>query len=159
MPQPFGFMFAFSRSSMASSGAADAALALAVLERERARMSLEDLRSWVAQRHWVGSLQVPDVGQTMTWEMAYTSRHNALLEAHSLLEEVRDLLQQNQPAAALHRLLEELGSEQADSEQAEEEELDNDPEVFGQQLLESVQFSATAPPLPFSGRCFRLDDA
>ncbi len=148
-------MFAFSRSSMASSGAADAALALAVLERERAGMSLEDLRSWVAQRHWVGSLQVPDVGQTMTWEMAYTSRHNALLEAHSLLEEVRDLLQQNQPAAALQRLLEEFGSEQADaSEQAEEEELDNDPE----QLLESVQFSAAAPqPLPFSGRCFRLD--
>ena len=146
---------------MASSGAADAALALAVLERERARMSLQDLHSWVAQRHFVGSLQVPGVGQTMTWEMAYTSRHNALLEAHSLLEEVRDLLQQNQPAAALQRLLEEVGSEQADaSEQAEEEELDDDPEVFGQQLLESVQFSATAPqPLPFSGRCFRLDDA
>ena len=144
---------------MASSGAADAALALAVLERERARMSLQDLHSWVAQRHFVGSLQVPDVGQTMTWEMAYTSRHNALLDAHSLLEEVRDLLQQNQPAAALQRLLEEFGSEQADaSEQAEEEELDDDPEVFGQQLLESVQFSATAPqPLPFSGRCFRLD--
>ena len=146
---------------MASSGAADAALALAVLERERARMSLEDLRSWVAQRHFVGSLQVPEVGQTMTWEMAYTSRHNALLDAHSLLEEVRDLLQQNQPAAALQRLLEEVGSEQADaSEQAEEEELDDDPELFGQQLLESVQFSATAPqPLPFSGRCFRLDNA
>ena len=140
---------------MASSGAADAALALAVLERERARMSLEDLRSWVAQRHWVGSLQVP-VGRPMTWETAYRSRHNALLDAHSLLEEVRDLLQQNQPAAALHRLLEELGSEQAD-EQAEEEELDDDPEVFGQQLLESVQFSATPQPLPFSGRCFRLD--
>ena len=150
---------------MASSGAADAALASAVLERERARMSLEDLRSWVAQRHFVGSLQVPEVGQTMTWEMAYTMRHNALLEAHSVLEEVRDLLQQNQPAAALQRLLEEVGSEQADaSEQAEEEELDDDPEVplhsqvLRQQLLESVQFSATAPqPLPFSGRCFRLD--
>ena len=126
-------------------------------------MSLEDLRSWVAQRHLVGSLQVPDVGQTMTWEMAYTSRHNALLEAHSVLEEVRDLLQQNQPAAALQRLLEEVGDA---SEQAEEEELDDDPEVplhsqvLRQQLLESVQFSATAPqPLPFSGRSFRLDDA
>ena len=121
---PFGSSSHFSRSSMASSGAADAALAAAVLERERARMSLEDLRSWVAQRHFVGSLQVPDVGQTMTWEMAYTSRHNALLEAHSLLEEVRDLLQQNQPAAALQRLLEEVGDA---SEQAEEEELDDDP--------------------------------
>ncbi len=141
---------------MASSGATDAALALAVLERERARMSLEDLRSWVAQRHWVGSLQVP-VGRPMTWETAYRSRHNALLDAQSLLEEVRDLLRQNQPAAALERLLDELESEPAASEQAEEEELDDDSEVFGQQLLESVQFSATAPPLPFSGRCFRLD--
>ena len=146
---------------MASSGDG-AALASAVLERERARMLLEDLRSWVAQRHWVGSLQVP-VGRPMTWETAYRSRHNALLDAQSLLEEVRDLLRQNQPAAALERLLDELeseqaASEQAASEQAEEEELDDDPEVFGQQLLESVQFSATAPqPLPFSGRCFRLD--
>ena len=69
LPQPFWFIVAFSRSSMASSGAADAALAAAVLERERARMSLEDLRSWVAQRHFVGSLQVPQIGQTMTWEM------------------------------------------------------------------------------------------
>ena len=148
---------------MASSGAADAALASAVLERERARMSLEDLRSWVAQRHFVGSLQVPQVGQTMTWEMAYSMRHNALLEAHSVLEEVRDLLQQNEPAAALQRLLEEVGDAR---EQAEEEELDDDPEVplhsqvLRQQLLESVQFSATAPqPLPFSGRCFRLGNA
>ena len=91
----------------------------------------------------MGSLHVP----------AYTSRHNALLEAHSVLEEVRDLLQQNQPAAALQRLLEEVGDA---SEQAEEEELDDDPEVLGQQLLESVQL--LAPPLqPFSGRCFWLD--
>ena len=44
-----------------------------------------------------------------------------------------------------------------EQEQSEEEELDDDPEVLEQQLLESVQFSA--PPLPFSGRCFRLDDA
>ncbi len=71
------------------------------------------------------------------------------------------MLQQNQPAAALQRLLEEVGDA---SEQVEEEELDDDPEVplhsqvLRQQLLESVQFSATAPqPLPFSGRCFRLD--
>ena len=165
LPQPFRFIVAFfpQLATMASSGASDAALASAVLERERARMSLEDVRSWVAQRHFVGSLQVPEVGQTMTWEMAYRMRHNALLEAHSALEEVRDLLQQNEPAAALERVLEEVGDD-ANQEQAEEEELDDDPElplhsqVLRQQLLESVQLPATAPqPLPFSGRCFRLD--
>ena len=62
LPQPFRFIVAFfpQLATMASSGAsaADAALASAVLERERARMSLEDVRSWVAQRHFVGSLQV-----------------------------------------------------------------------------------------------------
>ena len=168
LPQPFRFIVAFfpQLATMASSGAsaADAALASAVLERERARMSLEDVRSWVAQRHFVGSLQVPQVGQTMTWEMAYRMRHNALLEAHSALEEVRDLLQQNEPAAALERVLEEVGDD-ANQEQAEEEELDDDPElplhsqVLRQQLLESVQLPAAAPqPLqPFSGRRFRLD--
>ena len=148
---------------MASSGAADdAALASAVLERERARMSLEALRSYMAQRHWVGSLQVPGY-RPMTWEAAYRSRHNDLLDAHSAIEQVRDLLQQNEPAAALEIALDAVGPAEepaAEPEQAEEEELDNDPEIAQEQLLDAVQLPAPAAPfLPFSGRCFRLDDA
>ena len=148
---------------MASSGAADdAALASAVLERERARMSLEALRSYMAQRHWVGSLQVPGY-RPMTWEAAYRSRHNDLLDAHSAIEQVRDLLQQNEPAAALEIALDAVGPAEepaAEPEQAEEEELDDDPEIAQQQLLDAVQLPAPAAPfLPFSGRCFRLDDA
>ena len=148
---------------MASSGAADdAALASAVLERERARMSLEALRSYMAQRHWVGSLQVPGY-RPMTREAAYRSRHNDLLDAHSALEQVRDLLQQNEPAAALEIALDAVGPAEepaAEPEQAEEEELDDDPEIAQQQLLDAVQLPAPAAPfLPFSGRCFRLDNA
>ena len=152
---------------MASSGAADdAALASAVLERERARMSLEALRSYMAQRHWVGSLQVPGY-RPMTWEAAYRSRHNDLLDAHSAFEQVRDLLQQNEPAAALEIALDAVGPAEepaadaaAEPEQAEEEELDDDPEIAQQQLLDAVQLPAPAAPfLPFSGRSFRLDNA
>ena len=148
---------------MASSGAADdAALASAVLERERARMSLEALRSYMAQRHWVGSLQVPGY-RPMTWEAAYRSRHNDLLDAHSAIEQVRDLLQQNEPAAALEIALDAVGPAEepaAEPEQAEEEELDDDPEIAQEQLLDAVQLPAPAAPfLPFSGRCFRLDNA
>ena len=148
---------------MASSGAADdAALASAVLERERARMSLEALRSYMAQRHWVGSLQVPGY-RPMTWETAFRSRHNDLLDAHSAFEQVRDLLQQNEPAAALEIALDAVGPAEepaAEPEQAEEEELDDDPEIAQEQLLDAVQLPAPAAPfLPFSGRCFRLDNA
>ena len=146
---------------MASSSAADgAALASAVLELERARMSLEALRSYMAQRHWVGSLQVPGY-RPMTWEAAYRSRHNDLLDAHSAFEQVRDLLQQNEPAAALEIALDAVGPAEepaAEPEQAEEEELDDDPEIAQQQLLDAVQLPAPAASLsPFSGRSFRLD--
>ena len=146
---------------MASVAAADA-LAAAVLELERARMRLEDVQSYMAQRHWVGSLQVPGY-RPMTWEAAYRSRHNDLLDAHSAIEQVRDLLQQNEPAAALEIALDAVGPAEepaAEPEQAEEEELDDDPEIAQQQLLDAVQLPAPAAPfLPFSGRCFRLDNA
>ena len=160
-------------SGAASSGAADAA---AVLELERARMRLEDLQSWAAQRHWVNSLQVPETGRRMTWESLYSMRHNDLVDAHSALEQVRDLLEQDNPQAALEVALDVVGhadspaepseqSEQEASEQSEEEALDNDPEVpvyvqdMWEQLLEAVQLPAPAAELsPFSGRCFRLDE-
>ncbi len=147
---------------MASSGAADdAALASAVLERERARMSLEALRSYMAQRHWVGSLQVPGY-RHMTWEAAYRSRHNDLLDAHSAFEQVRGLLQQNRPTAALEVARDVVGHAAEPSEQSEESPLDDDPEVsvqdMRQQLLEAAQLPAPAAELsPFRGRCFRLD--
>ena len=47
-------------ASVAASVVAADALAAAVLELERARMRLEDVQSYMAQRHWVGSQQVPD---------------------------------------------------------------------------------------------------
>ena len=48
-----------------------------LLARERAAMANEDARSYVAQRHFVGSLQVPRDGgdAPMTWQEAYEFRH------------------------------------------------------------------------------------
>ena len=150
-----------SSSSMASSGD-DAALAAAVLELERARMRLEDVQSYMAQRHWVNSLQVPETGRRMTWESLFRMRHNDLVDAHSALEQVRDLLNQDDAQAALEVALDVVGHAAEPSEQSEESPLDDDPEVsvqdMRQQLLEAAQLPAPAAELsPFRGRCFRLD--
>ena len=159
-------------SGAASVAAADA-LAAAALELERARMRLNDVESYMAQRHWVNSQQVPETGRPMTWESLFRMRHNELIDAHHALRGVRDLLTQNDAQGALEVALAEVGSadsspepSEQSSEQSEEEALDDDPAVpvevqdTRQQLLEAVQFPAPANPpaefSPFSGRCFRL---
>ena len=60
-------------SGAASVAAADA-LAAAALELERARMRLNDVESYMAQRHWVNSQQVPETGRPMTWESLFRMR-------------------------------------------------------------------------------------
>ena len=164
---------AVSGVAAASSGAADA-LAAAVLELERARMRLNDVESYMAQRHWVNSQQIAENGRPMTWESLFRMRHNDLMDAHHALRGVRDLLNDNDARGALEVALAEVGhassseSEQdaapeaQSEEESEEEAMDNDPEIqdMQQQLLDAVQLPAPAAEfLPFSGRCFRLDDA
>ena len=161
-------------ASVASVAAADA-LAAALLELERARMRLNDVESYMAQRHWVNSQQIAENGRPMTWESLFRMRHNDLIDAHHALRGVRDLLTQNDAQGALEVALAEVGSadsspepseseQSAPEQQSEEEALDDDPEVpvevqdMQQQLLEAVQLPAPAAELlPFSGRCFRLD--
>ena len=164
-------------ASAASGVAVDAlaaadALAATALELERARMRLNDVESYMAQRHWVNSQQIAENGRPMTWESLFRMRHNDLIDAHHALRGVRDLLNDNDARGALEVALAEVGhassseSEQeaapeAQSEEdSEEEAMDNDPEVqdMQQQLLDAVQLPAPAAEfLPFSGRCFRLD--
>ena len=57
----------------------EAALREALLDRERAAMTAEDLRSFVAQRHFTGSTQVPSTMHPVTWEAAYEQRHEDYL--------------------------------------------------------------------------------
>ena len=154
--------------------AAADALAATALELERARMRLNDVESYMAQRHWVNSQQIAETTRPMTWESLFRMRHNDLIDAHHALRGVRDLLNDNDAQGALEVALAEVGhassseSEQdaapeaQSEEESEEEAMDNDPEIqdMQQQLLDAVQLPAPAAEfLPFSGRCFRLDDA
>ena len=145
---------------------------LAAEERERYAMRAADLESLVAQRMFTSSQQVPNGGRAMTYESAYTMRHNDLIDAHHALRSVRDLLHRNDVERALVVALNEVGSSSeaegavgslSEAEGAESESLDDDPvEDMQTELLDAVQIPAPAAPgqvSPFSGRCFRLDDA
>ena len=158
-------MSAASSDSAASSAAS---LASAVLARERARMALADAQSFVAQRFFVGSVQVPQTGPILSWEDLYNIRHDDFHMARGALMAVRSLLQQDRHAAALAVVHRELGEdeedEEAEMEEAEEEQQDDDPvvdnDIVMEQMVEAVQLpmaQPTAAPQAFTGRFYRLD--
>ena len=144
---------------------AQRAAELAAEAREQYAMRAADLESLVAQRMFTDNLQLPQQFRPTTYEVAYTLRHNALVESHDAMRTVRNLLLRNRVSRALQVAEEELG-EPPDAENAESESPDDDESVHEMQteLLEAVQLPAPAPAAPgqvspFSGRCFRLDDA
>ena len=140
---------------------------LAAEERERYAMRAADLECLVAQRMFTSDLQLPQQVQAITYEVAYTMRHNALVDSHDAMTTVRNLLLNNRVARAL-RVAEDVVGERS-AENAESESLDDDESVdmhvedMQTELLDAVQIPAPAPAAPgqapFSGRCFRLDDA
>ena len=126
-------------------------------ERERAAMANEDTRSYVAQRHFVGSVQVPQARPIMTWEALYDLRHEDMHLAHDAMRAARRFLRAGNNAAAQRVLEAELGSDE-EEEEAEEEEEEEEAEVE----LSAEPFSGTArrldPPafVPFSGTGHRI---
>ena len=57
-----------------------------MLDRERAAMANEDARSYLAQRHFVGSLQMPNsLYPPMTWREAYLVRSDDMSEAREMM--------------------------------------------------------------------------
>ena len=139
---------------------------LAAEERERYAMRATDLECLVAQRMFTSDLQMPQQVQAITYERAFTMHHNALIDAHDAMRNVRNLLLNNNVARAL-RVAEDVVGERSDAENAESESLDDDESVdmhvedMQTELLDAVQAPAPAPAevRPFSGRCFRLNDA
>ena len=89
-------------------------------EREQLAMLAAHHESYMAQRHYVGSLQVPLHGRQMTWETAYRQRHNDLAEAHHAMRLAAHALRTGDNEAALARLEGEVGDE--NSEQSVEDE-------------------------------------
>ena len=93
-------------------------------------MANEDARSFIAQRHFVGSVQVPrHVIPPMTWEAAYHQRHQDLLLAHDAMRAAQRAARAGDGASVLDLLAAELGSESEGEEETEEEEREEDEEV------------------------------
>ena len=139
---------------MDASTTAAAALAIAVAaseqsameallqERERLAMIVEDQASFLAQRHWVGTLQVWQP-RPMTWQTAFNQRHNDMIDAHAAMRGAARALRSGDAEAALRRLTAEVGSEDSEASEAseanstvgesageeEEEEVEDDAEV------------------------------
>ena len=113
-------------------------------EKDRLAMIVEDQASYLAQRHWVGSLQVPRVpGPPMTWQAAYEQRHDDLGHAHNAMRMALQALRHGDYELAEQVLRGEVGTDSeaeaetdatAEStavgeEEEEEEEEDMEEEV------------------------------
>ena len=129
--------------------------AAAELARERATMANEDARSYLAQRHFVGSLQVPRDNTPMTWQAAYQWRHQHWLEAVAAMRAAARANRARDAAAVERALREQLGSD------TEEEEEDEEADEEAEEEVEEVRVISPPPAafVPFSGNGHRLDDA
>ena len=141
-----------------------------MLARERAAMDAEYWQSFVAQRYYYRSAQLPLLSpsseRTYTWQHAYDQRHGNWLGALQVLRNLRDLLRRGMHRRALASLRDELSSDEEAEE--EEPETDADMEVEEaapdaalalQQEIErsALQPSAGAPsPAWFTGTVHRL---
>ena len=119
----------------------DAAMLDLLQERERLAMTVADQASYLAQRHYVGSLQVPRVpGPPMTWHAAYDRRHHDLQLAHEAMRTALRAYRQGDDELVERVLQAEVGSDEdeemestaagdAMEEEEEEEEAEEDAEV------------------------------
>ena len=135
---------------MDASTTAAAALAIAVaaseqsamdallLERERLAMIVEDQASFLAQRHWVGTLQLQRLSQPMTWHEAYEQRHGDLEHAHAAMRVALQAHRRGDTELAEQVLQAEVCSSEEEAasdatggseEEGEEEDMEVDVEV------------------------------
>ena len=131
---------------MDASTTAAAALAIAVaaseqsamdallLERERLAMIVEDQASFLAQRHWVGTLHLQQLSRPMTWRELYEQRHSDLERAWAAMRVALHAHRRGDPELAEQVLQAEVSSEEeaasdATSEEGEEEDMEVDVEV------------------------------
>ena len=148
---------------MASSSATTEELLLA---RERAAMDAEYWQSFVAQRYYYRSAQLPALGpindRTYTWQRAYEQTHGHWLGALQVLRNLRDMLRRGMRDQALATLRDELSSDEEAEEEAPETdvEMEEAPDAalaLQQEMASALQPSAGAPsPAWFTGTVHRL---
>ena len=123
----------------------DAAMRDLLLERERLAMAVADRDSFLAQRHFVGSLQVPRVsGPPMTWHAAYDRRHDDLQLAHEAMRAALRAYRLGDDERVERVLLAEFGSEDEEMEEEEEEAADEEMEEEEEEEAEADEEVAPA---------------
>ena len=91
-------------------------------------MVVEDQASWMAQRHWVGTLQLQRLSQPMTWREAYERMHAEVELAHGAMRAALSAHDRGEPEVAERLLRAEVSSDAATSEEGEEEEEEEEEE-------------------------------
>ena len=130
----------------------DAAMLDLLQERERLSMAVADRDSYMAQRHYVGSLQVPRVpGPPMTWQAAYEQRHDDLGHAHAAMRTALFAHRQGDDELVERVLRAEVGSDseadEADEEMSEADATDGESTAAGEEEEEGdVEEDAEVSP-------------
>ncbi len=120
----------------------DAAMLDLLQERERLAMAVADRDSYLAQRHYVGSLQVPRVpGPPMSWQAAYEQRHDDLGHAHAAMRTALLAHRQGDDELVERVLRAEVGSdsEAADEEMTEADATDGESTAAGEEEEEEEE--------------------
>ena len=135
-----------------------AALCQALLDRERLAMAVEDRDSFLAQRHFSGSMQLRPYVQHVsqlppTWQAAYEARHEHWLSARDALEAVQVAHRQGNA-----RRVDAILSRELDSDQEMEEEMEEAEEGGEEEAAEEDAILEGVPIVPFSGVGYRLGD-
>ena len=116
-----GLTLAAAALAIAVDESRDAALRQAVLERERLAMGVEDRDSFLAQRLFTGSAQLPSAVPPVTWRVAHVRAHNEALELRDVMDEARRALRRGYEDRALALLEAELDRDELVDETSEEE--------------------------------------
>ena len=137
--------------AIAADESRNAALQEALLERERAAMTAEDRGSFLAQRLYTGSTQVPSAMPPMTWRAAHTRVHNETLELRDVMDEARRALRSGYADRALALLDAELDRDDSSAE----EETDQEPEPAHRCVVCGLTFRSVTL-MPPTGRWANL---
>ena len=84
---------------------------------------MEDRDSFLAQRFFVASAQLPGAAPPVTWRVAHVRAHNEALEMRDVMDEARRALRRGYEDRALALLEAELDRDEPADDTSEEEEL------------------------------------
>ena len=121
-----------------------AAMLALLQERERLAMTVADRDSYLAQRHYVVSRQRLLPERPMTWETAFTQRHNELIDAHQAMRHAAHAIRDGNADDALNVLVHVIGSDTESSEADEERSAADAETTAGEEEEEEEDVEADA---------------